>query len=133
MAELEVRALANPDPDVHFALLSDFCDAPHEREEGDDALVKRAAAGLRVLNERYPLASGLPKYALFHRRRLRNEKQGCFMGWERKRGKLDELNRLPLEIKIAITLKGRPGLDSTTYTTKIMMPMLTPLSFGIPR
>jgi general secretion pathway protein J len=44
-----------------------------------------------------------------------------------------QYNRLPLEIKIAITLKGRPGLDSTTFTTKIMMPMLSPLSFGIPR
>ena len=44
-----------------------------------------------------------------------------------------QYNRLPLEIKIAITLKGRPGLESTTFTTKIMMPMLTPLSFGIPR
>jgi general secretion pathway protein J len=44
-----------------------------------------------------------------------------------------QFNRLPLEIKIAITLKGRPGLDSTTFTTKIMMPMLSPLSFGIPR
>jgi general secretion pathway protein J len=44
-----------------------------------------------------------------------------------------QINRLPLEIKIAITLKGRPGLDSKTYTTKIMMPILTPLSFGIPR
>jgi general secretion pathway protein J len=44
-----------------------------------------------------------------------------------------QYNRLPLEIKISITLKGRPGLDSTTFTTKIMMPMLTPLSFGIPR
>ncbi len=44
-----------------------------------------------------------------------------------------QYNRLPLEIKIAVTLKGRPGLDSTTFTTKIMMPILSPLSFGIPR
>lgn len=44
-----------------------------------------------------------------------------------------QYQRLPLEIKIAITLKGRPGLDASTFTTKIMMPMLSPLSFGIPR
>jgi len=44
-----------------------------------------------------------------------------------------QYNRLPLEIKIAITLRGRPGLDSTTFTTKIMLPIITPLSFGIPR
>jgi general secretion pathway protein J len=44
-----------------------------------------------------------------------------------------QYNRLPLEIKIAITLRGRPGLDAQTFTTKIILPMLTPLSFGIPR
>jgi len=44
-----------------------------------------------------------------------------------------QYNRLPLEVKIAITLRGRPGLDSTTFTTKVMMPMISPLSFGIPR
>jgi general secretion pathway protein J len=44
-----------------------------------------------------------------------------------------QFNRLPLEVKIAVTLRGRPGLDATTYTTKIVMPMLAPLSFGIPR
>jgi cyclic beta-1,2-glucan synthetase len=93
---LEVRALANPDPDLHFALASDFTDAPHEREAGDDELVEHAIARIRVLNQRYPLSSGLPKYALFHRRRVRNDSQGCFMGWERKRGKLEELNRLIL-------------------------------------
>ena len=44
-----------------------------------------------------------------------------------------QYNRLPIEIKIAITFRGRPGLDSTTFTTKIMMPNMSPLSFGIPR
>ncbi len=44
-----------------------------------------------------------------------------------------QYNRLPLEVKVSLTMKGRPGLDSTTYTTKIMMPMLAPLSFGIPQ
>jgi len=44
-----------------------------------------------------------------------------------------QFNRLPLEIKVSVTLRGRPGLDSTTFTTKIMMPMLQPLSFAIPR
>jgi general secretion pathway protein J len=44
-----------------------------------------------------------------------------------------QYNRLPLEIKIVVTLKGRPGLDPTTFTTKVIQPMLTPLSFGIPK
>jgi general secretion pathway protein J len=44
-----------------------------------------------------------------------------------------QYNRLPLEVRVIVTLRGRPGLDSTTFTTKVMMPMLSPLSFGIPR
>ena len=44
-----------------------------------------------------------------------------------------QYNSLPLEIKISITMKGRPGLEPTTFTTKIMLPMLSPLNFGIPR
>ena len=48
---------------------------------------------VRALNERY--ASGGPDlFFLFHRRRLWNPAQGCWMGWERKRGKLSEFNRL---------------------------------------
>ncbi len=104
VAELEVRALANPDPNIHFALVTDFCDSPREHEDDDDAIVEHAAAGIAKLNERHPLPSGLPKYALMHRKRVRNDAQGCFMGWERKRGKLEELNRLIL------------GKGETTFT-----------------
>jgi general secretion pathway protein J len=44
-----------------------------------------------------------------------------------------QLNRLPLEVRITLKLKGVPGMDSSTYATKAMLPMLQPLSFGIPR
>jgi cyclic beta-1,2-glucan synthetase len=104
VAELEVRALGNPDPNIHFALVSDYCDSEYEHESDDDAILEHAAVGIEKLNARHPLASGLPKYALFHRKRVRNEAQGCFMGWERKRGKLEELNRLIL------------GKGETTFT-----------------
>jgi cyclic beta-1,2-glucan synthetase len=94
LSDLEIRALGNPDENIHFAVVSDFSDASTEEREGEEALTRRAIDGVAKLNARYPAPAGSPKFALFHRKRLFNAAQGCFMGWERKRGKLEELNRL---------------------------------------
>ncbi|WP_369407793.1 GH36-type glycosyl hydrolase domain-containing protein [Roseomonas rosulenta] len=91
---LEVHHLASSDGDLHFALLSDWCDAPRERMEGDAAQLTAAAAGIAELNRRYGPAPGGDRFLLLHRRRQWNEGEGCWLGWERKRGKLHELNRL---------------------------------------
>ncbi|HYK40995.1 MAG TPA: glucoamylase family protein, partial [Thermoanaerobaculia bacterium] len=93
--QLEVRFLANPEEFVHFALLSDWQDAPAETMEGDEALVASARAAISELNRRHgPAGDGGPRFLLFHRRRVWNAAEGCWMGWERKRGKLTEFNRL---------------------------------------
>jgi general secretion pathway protein J len=44
-----------------------------------------------------------------------------------------QLNRLPLEVRITLTMKGVPGMESSTYNIKTMLPMQSPLSFGVPR
>jgi cyclic beta-1,2-glucan synthetase len=93
LERLEIHYLANPDPRLYFALLTDFGDAPVEHEPEDDAYVRAALDGVRALNERYA-AGGPPRFFLFHRRRLWNPVQACWMGCERKRGKLEEFNRL---------------------------------------
>jgi cyclic beta-1,2-glucan synthetase len=90
---LELHYLANPDPQFRFALLTDFGDAPQEHVPADDALVRSALEGIRRLNRRYA-GGGPDRFFLFHRRRLFNPGEGCWMGWERKRGKLHEFNRL---------------------------------------
>jgi cyclic beta-1,2-glucan synthetase len=90
---LELHYLANPDPQLRFALLTDWADAQTETTDGDGALVKAAVEGVRRLNERH--ARGGPDlFFLFHRARRFNPSEGVWMGWERKRGKLDEFNRL---------------------------------------
>ena len=102
LERLEVHYLCNPDPNLRFALLTDFADAPQEHMPDDDENLRAALAGVRALNERYPIpgkadgseAGGADRFFLFHRRRLWNPAQGCWMGWERKRGKLAEFNRL---------------------------------------
>ena len=91
---LEVHCLASPEGDLHFALLSDFADAATEHVAGDEALLAAAADGIARLNRRHGPAAGGARFALFHRRRVWSESEGRWIGWERKRGKLHELNRL---------------------------------------
>jgi len=91
---LEIHYLASPEGEFHFALLSDWTDAATETVDGDDALVDAAAATIDRLNRRYGRAPGGERFLLFHRRRVWNPRQQRWMGWERKRGKLHELNRL---------------------------------------
>lgn len=91
---LEVHYLANQGGAIHFALLSDWADAGVETMPGDDDLLAAAAAGIARLNSRHPATGGADRFLLLHRRRVWNEAQGRWMGWERKRGKLHELNRL---------------------------------------
>jgi cyclic beta-1,2-glucan synthetase len=91
---LEVHYLSNPDDNFTFALLSDWRDSVSEHAEGDDALLIEAMAGIARLNDRYGPASGGTRFFLLHRRRLWNAGEEKWIGWERKRGKLHELNRL---------------------------------------
>ena len=91
---LEIHHLASPEGELHFALLSDWTDAATETVEGDDALLDAAAAGIARLNRRYGPAAGGDRFLLLHRRRVWNDGQQRWIGWERKRGKLHELNRL---------------------------------------
>ncbi|CAN5907458.1 hypothetical protein BH23GEM7_BH23GEM7_02370 [soil metagenome] len=92
LEHLEVQFLANREANLHFALLSDFTDAPTESRADDAAIVEAAAEGIRALNLRY--AGGAEDvFYLFHRPRRFNPRQGVWMGWERKRGKLADFNR----------------------------------------
>jgi cyclic beta-1,2-glucan synthetase len=90
---LEIHYLSNPDPQLRFAILTDFADAPAPTMPEDESYLRAALERVRALNERYA-SSGPDRFFLFHRRRLWNPLQGCWMGWERKRGKLLEFNRL---------------------------------------
>jgi cyclic beta-1,2-glucan synthetase len=91
---LEIHYLASPEGDLHFALVSDWTDSETERADGDAALVAAAAQGIARLNLRYGPAPGGERFLLLHRRRVWNDGEARWIGWERKRGKLHELNRL---------------------------------------
>ncbi len=87
---LEVHFLANQDKSIYFALLGDFADANAEETPNDHALLAVAQSGIEALNTNY----GEARFHLFHRKRLWNSSEEKWMGWERKRGKLEEFNRL---------------------------------------
>ncbi len=113
IAHLEVQALGNLDPHIHFAILSDFPDAPTETLPHDGEILDAARAGIAALNARHA-DSGTDRFFLFHRLRQWNEREGLWMGWERKRGKIEEFNRLlrgATDTSFAVSVGDLSGLQ----------------------
>ncbi len=88
---MEVRSLANRDNNLFFALLTDFLDADKEFLPDDVPLVTLAKRKIEELNEKYPDPDG-DRFFLFHRPRRWNPREKLWIGYERKRGKLADLN-----------------------------------------
>ncbi|OLC45204.1 MAG: carbohydrate-binding protein [Acidobacteria bacterium 13_1_40CM_65_14] len=93
LEHVEVLALGNLDPCIHFAILSDFTDADSREMPGDAAVLSAARAGIEELNRRFGPAHA-DRFFLFHRERRWNAGEHAWIGWERKRGKIEEFNRL---------------------------------------
>ncbi|MEO8678116.1 MAG: glucoamylase family protein [Vicinamibacterales bacterium] len=100
---LEVLALANLDANIHFALLSDFADATAEEMPDDDTIMAAARERFAALTTRFG-PDHRNRFFLFHRERRWNDGEQIWMGWERKRGKIEEFNRL---------LRGDPATSFT--------------------
>ncbi len=91
---LEVHFLGNQDGQLHFALLSDFRDAGSETLPEDATLLARVQGGIERLNDRYRRPDAPDRFHLLHRARDWNPCEGLWIGHERKRGKLADLNAL---------------------------------------
>ncbi len=95
LRQIELHYLSNRDPLLEFALLTDDVDGVTVRE--DTALLDRAIAGVAALNAahgRDAAGQGGGPFHLLHRTPRWNAAEERFMGWERKRGKLEERNRV---------------------------------------
>jgi len=154
---LEVHYLSNPRGVLHFALLSDWKDSQQEETDADRELFAYARAQIAALNKKYPRPQredetaaeiaeyepSTPRFYILHRRRQYNASEGCFMGWERKRGKLHELNWLlrgsektsffPPDAPLPVNVRYVMTLDSDTRLTpggvaKIVGKMSHPLN-----
>ena len=89
---LHLHHLANTEPCAQFALLSDWPDAATEHSPADTPALDQACRALQALNQRYPVAPGAaPRFILLHRPRQYSQGEQAWIGWERKRGKLELL------------------------------------------
>ena len=89
---LQLHYLANAEDQAQFALLTDWADAHLEHLPADAALLAGAVQQVRELNTRYPALAGTPpRFIVLHRERLYSETERRWIGWERKRGKLEQL------------------------------------------
>ena len=89
---LRLHHLANPEPNTQFALLTDWVDADTPHLESDEALLAGAVGAIEELNRLYPApAAEPPRFLVLHRARQFSETEQRWIGWERKRGKLEQL------------------------------------------
>lgn len=129
--QLELHYLRNPEPGLLFALLTDFKDADSESLPEDESLVQYAMTAITELNIKYKYSSSIKKdgdvreggqtksareddsnlFYFLHRKRLWNPSEGRWIGWERKRGKLHELN---------LFLRGGKNLSFSTLAGETM-------------
>ncbi|MDB5797786.1 MAG: ndvB [Paucimonas sp.] len=117
---LEVRFLANRDGNLQFCLLTDFGDAIAETIPADDALLECATKNIDELNKKYPRSTG-DHFLLLHRPRRWNAQEKSWMGYERKRGKLSDLNAFLrgadnlTERAFSLMLGNTDGLTNVRY------------------
>ncbi len=105
LSQIERHFIGNRDPNIFFALITDFADAPEKVMPTDEQPVAETRDAIDQLNKKYGEA-GYHPFFFFHRERAWNESEECWMGWERKRGKLEEFNKL---------LRGS---ETTTFVVK---------------
>ena len=125
---LEVLALANLDPNIHFALLSDFADGPAKDMPDDAAILDAARERFASLTTRFG-RDHVNRFFWFHRERHWNDSEQIWMGWERKRGKIEEFNRL-LRGEVATSFTVQAGqldvLPSVKYCLTLDSDTLLP-------
>ena len=95
---LQLHYLSNPERGVQFVLLSDWADAATERSPTDGPFLDAAVRAIDRLNALYPVDDGeAPRFIVLHRERRFSESEQCWLGWERKRGKLEQLLKMLAE------------------------------------
>lgn len=127
---LEVRFLANDDPNISFAILADLPAAASETLPQDEEIINYAEARVKNLNERHA-AHGAPRFYLMLRKRVYNQSEGKFLGWERKRGKVMELNSMILGNEAPTTMQVKVG--DAKLLTKIRYVITLDADTSLPR
>ncbi|MCK5438346.1 MAG: phosphorylase, partial [Gemmatimonadetes bacterium] len=120
--QIERHYLVGPHGHVALVLLSDWADAGEETLSDDDLVLAAAAAGISELNNKYgSRPDGGPRFLLLHRRRVWNAGESRWMGWERKRGKIHELNRFLRGARDTTFIERRDGLTDVPKNIKFVI------------
>lgn len=117
LKQIELHYLSNNDPALRFVLLTDYLDAQVQSITSDADYLNRVSQGVRALNSKYGTSNTGP-FHLLHRERRYNRSENCWMGWERKRGKLSDFNQFLSDKNCeAISVhEGEPlGLNDIRY------------------
>ena len=90
--KLEVYFLANKSENIYFCLLADCTESSEKEEKCDIEIIKEGKKQIEKLNKKYLRQDLIPTFSFIYRKREWNEKEGSFLGWERKRGMLFQFN-----------------------------------------
>ena len=92
MHKLEVYYIANQSKNLYFTLLGDCSESNMKEEKIDNEVIETGMKLAESLNKKYSKESDFPIFHFIYRKREWNEKEDCYLGWERKRGMLTQFN-----------------------------------------
>ena len=120
LEQLELNWQGNADPRIVFALAAGLTDAPRREMPGDAPLLRRAEEGVHALNARHG-GGGRRPFFLLHCAREWNPAQGCWMEWERKRGKIEDFNALVLGLpsRLSVRVGDRAALEGVRFVVTL--------------
>ncbi len=93
MKKLEIFYLANQSDNIYFTLLGDCSESDKRQEEFDTEVMQEGERIVELFNQKYKQAENkMPIFSFIYRKRVWNEKEGAYLGWERKRGMMTQFN-----------------------------------------
>ena len=122
MKKLEVYYLANKSKNIYFTLLGDCTESDKIEESFDNEVIKEGKEQVEKLNKKYNNEDNIQIFNFIYRKRKWNEKEGSYLGWERKRGMLTQLNEYllanianPFRVNTFEDLENKENLKGIKY------------------
>ena len=123
-SKLEVYYIANKSDNLYFTLLGDCSSGKNENESFDNEIIEAGIREIKRLNEKYP-DNKFNKFNFVYRKRTWNDGENCYLGWERKRGAINQFNEYILKnIKNPFLYNSFENIDLTGLPEKNKLPKI---------